>query len=373
MKEEAMTEPQAAKKEKFTIHFPEDRAQDWSTLAYLTLQKKFFKMGSVIQEAFGVEFEKLKTSNAITDPVKSISFWGLPESEEKVKKTLAALMTDFDARSYFNREGVQKITKEINEGGHFTPASAAFNREAANGNEPQQGHKREATEAQKNMENLITQNSLVFGIGPAGTGKTYVAMKMGVEALKSGKVKKLLLARPAAEAGEKIGFLPGSQEDKLAPYMRPLYDELDKAFGRAKWKKMMENGDIEVTPVGYMRGRTFNDAFIVVDEAQNMTKEQIEMAATRIGFNSKMVVTGDPNQIDLSPKSLSYLMPFVGIMRGEKGVGIQEFSVEDCVRSEISQTIVNAIQNKQGPQAPQPLENKTAKPNSKVPAVLRKM
>ncbi len=335
--------------ERVEIKLPSAREQEWSTLAFLALKKKYTKIGQVIEEAFGIQFETPTSTNCVMNPIRSIAFEGDPAVQAKVETVLNVLLEDInrppEARRHLNRAAVTEIVTQVNETGTYVPK--VFVPVIANGNAPATaGTKREATQAQIDFEDQIRKNDMSFGMGPAGTGKTYVAMKLGVEALKTNKVKKLLLARPATEAGENIGFLPGTQEDKLAPYMRPLYDELDKAFGRSAWKKMMESGQIEVVPVGFMRGRTFDDAFIVIDEAQNLTQEQLDMAATRIGYNSKMVITGDPNQIDLKPKSLSALVDFVEILRGEPGVGIQHFAGADCVRSRMAQTIVDAIERK---------------------------
>lgn len=358
-------DPQIRKKEKFEITLPSERSRDWSTLAHIVLVKKE-SLARTLEEVFGVTFEAPASKDHVGQPITKITFWGQADSEEKIMKTLQVLMDDFKERKYFSKMAVADIARQIDETGTFV--RAAFNKQAANNNNlPSKKPVIEATENQKGLEKAIDENKLTFAIGPAGTGKTYVAMKKAIEALKSGKVKTILLARPAQETGKSLGFLPGNQIEKLDPYMRPFYDELDEAFGKGKYKQMIENHTIELVPIGFMRGRTFRDAFIIIDEAQNLTDEEVIMAATRIGFGSQMVITGDPNQIDLSPKSLSGLMGFARDMQGEPGVGRQDFSEDDCVRSEIAQTIINALKRKRPPAPEKSLENEKYAPVTKNP------
>jgi phosphate starvation-inducible protein PhoH len=215
------------------------------------------------------------------------------------------------------------------------------------------------TEKQAELAKLIDDSDLVFAVGPAGTGKTHVAVMKAIAALKEKKISKIMITRPAQEAGERLGYLPGTQDDKMAPYMRPIYDEFDKAFG-PEWKKMMEMGVIEIAPLGFMRGRTFTDAFIIVDEAQNCSREQTKMYLTRIGENCKMVVTGDPNQVDLMKPEDSGLIWAASRLRGKPYVGVLEFDPADVMRSRIVKVIVEAldetnevrIDSKPGIQAP---------------------
>ena len=188
----------------------------------------------------------------------------------------------------------------------------------------------------------IKKNTVVFGIGPAGTGKTYLAMAMAVNAFRKNEVNKIILTRPAIEAGEKLGFLPGDLQSKVDPYLRPLYDALFEIMGPENFEKNMEKGLIEVAPLAYMRGRTLNNAFIVLDEAQNTTAPQMKMFLTRIGFNSKVVVTGDLTQVDLPHQELSGLKHAMKILEGVEGIGFTYLSQKDVVRHPIVQRIVEA-------------------------------
>ncbi len=273
----------------------------------------------------------------------TLKFSGTPESASRVKRAFAMLSGMVSTNAYIDKNAIRKVAAEVNPPAGMTAAFKAANQNAP-GTKASGGAFQAKTEAQGKLAELIDNNDLIFAVGPAGTGKTHVAVVKAITALKEGKVKKILLARPAAEAGEKIGYLPGDANAKLAPYMRPIYDELDKAFGNGKYKSMMENGTIEIVPLGYMRGRTFEDAFIIVDEAQNTTIDQMKMALTRIGNNSKMVVTGDPTQIDLEHKE-SGLMFAVERLRGKESVGVQEFEGGDVMRSKIVMTVVSAFED----------------------------
>jgi phosphate starvation-inducible PhoH-like protein len=186
------------------------------------------------------------------------------------------------------------------------------------------------------------KNDLVFAIGPAGTGKTFVAIALAVRALKNKEVRKIILSRPAVEAGEKLGFLPGEMKDKLDPYLQPLYDALQDMLPAAKLKEYMENNVIQIAPLAFMRGRTLNDAVIILDEAQNTTTHQIKMFLTRLGMNAKMVVTGDVTQIDLPPTATSGLIQAMHILKGVDGIGKVEFNKKDIVRHKLVQRIVEA-------------------------------
>ena len=188
----------------------------------------------------------------------------------------------------------------------------------------------------------IKRDTVVFGIGPAGTGKTYLAMAMAVNAFRKNEVSKIILTRPAIEAGEKLGFLPGDLQSKVDPYLRPLYDALFEIMGPENFEKNMEKGLIEVAPLAYMRGRTLNNAFIVLDEAQNTTAPQMKMFLTRIGFNSKVVVTGDLTQVDLPHQEMSGLKHAMKILDGVEGIGFTYLSQKDVVRHPIVQRIVEA-------------------------------
>lgn len=198
------------------------------------------------------------------------------------------------------------------------------------------------TLGQKKYIELINQNDITFGIGPAGTGKTYLAVAMAVSAFKKDEVSRIVLTRPAVEAGESLGFLPGDLKDKVDPYLRPLYDALFDMLGGERVNKFLERGTIEVAPLAFMRGRTLDNAFIILDEAQNTTPEQMKMFLTRLGFGSKAVVTGDITQTDLPDKKRSGLVQATTILENIKGIGKIELTEKDVVRHELVQRIIKA-------------------------------
>lgn len=200
------------------------------------------------------------------------------------------------------------------------------------------------TRTQKDYIDAIRQFDMVFGIGPAGTGKTYLAMAMAVSALVQGKASRIILTRPAVEAGETLGFLPGDLAEKVDPYLRPLYDALHDMMRFEKAAGLMEQGVIEVAPLAFMRGRTLNDAFVILDEAQNTTSEQMNMFLTRIGFNSKAVITGDVTQTDLPDGKMSGLVETKDILQGISGIRFVFFSKADVVRHRLVQDIINAYE-----------------------------
>jgi phosphate starvation-inducible PhoH-like protein len=238
-------------------------------------------------------------------------------------KTAAELVVDdptVDLRDYFAKDG---------------PAAA---RQA-------QGTRRRVNPKSPNQKKYletIEQNDIVLGVGPAGTGKTYLAMAQAVSYLMAKKVSRIILARPAVEAGEKLGFLPGDLQEKVNPYLRPLYDALYDMMDTDKASRLVERGTIEVAPLAFMRGRTLNDAFVILDEAQNTTSEQMKMFLTRLGFGSKAVVTGDITQIDLPNPKLSGLVEALKIVREVEGIGIIYFDDKDVVRHKLVQQIVKA-------------------------------
>ena len=200
------------------------------------------------------------------------------------------------------------------------------------------------TLGQWNYIDAIRRNAITIGIGPAGTGKTYLAVALAVKALKNKEVERIILTRPAVEAGEKLGFLPGDMQDKVDPYLRPLYDALYDMLGNETFQKYVTRGTIEVAPLAYMRGRTLNDAFIILDEAQNTTPEQMKMFLTRFGFGSKMVITGDVTQIDLPGGKKSGLKQAAYILRNTPGIGIVNFGESDVVRHEIVGAVIRAYE-----------------------------
>ncbi|SFT49360.1 phosphate starvation-inducible protein PhoH [Selenomonas sp. GACV-9] len=203
-------------------------------------------------------------------------------------------------------------------------------------------HVRPKTLGQRLYLDTIRHNSITFGIGPAGTGKTYLAVVMAVAAMRNKEVNKIILTRPAVEAGERLGFLPGDLQDKVDPYLRPLYDALQDILGQDTYQKFMAKGIIEIAPLAYMRGRTLEDAFIILDEAQNTTDKQMKMFLTRLGFGSRMVVTGDLGQVDLPRGVTSGLREAAQVLDGVKGVGIVRLAPMDVIRHEVVTRIVEA-------------------------------
>ncbi|GEK58748.1 phosphate starvation-inducible protein PhoH [Marinococcus halophilus] len=204
------------------------------------------------------------------------------------------------------------------------------------------------TLGQKEYIDQIRRKDMIFGVGPAGTGKTYLAVVMAVNALKEGRVKRIVLTRPAVEAGESLGFLPGDLKEKVDPYLRPLYDALHNIFGAEHTQRLMERGTIEVAPLAYMRGRTLDDAFVILDEAQNTTKEQIKMFLTRLGFGSKMIVNGDLTQIDLPKGQQSGLKVAARILRSIDHIGFVYLEATDVVRHTLVQQILDAYEQEEG-------------------------
>lgn len=200
------------------------------------------------------------------------------------------------------------------------------------------------TPNQQKLVDAFNENDLTFALGPAGTGKTYVAIALAVRALKNKEVRKIILSRPAVEAGERLGFLPGDMKDKIDPYLQPLYDALEDMIPPLKLKEYMDTNIIQIAPLAFMRGRTLNDAVIVLDEAQNTTTHQIKMFLTRLGMNAKMIITGDATQIDLPRSTASGLMHALRVLKNVKGIGKVEFGKKDIVRHALVQRIVEAYE-----------------------------
>ena len=203
---------------------------------------------------------------------------------------------------------------------------------------------RAKTENQQMLVKAYNKQDLMFVVGPAGTGKTYTAIALAVKALKNKEVRRLILSRPAVEAGEKLGFLPGDMKEKIAPYLRPLYDALEEMIQPARLKEMLEDGTIQIAPLAFMRGRTLSDAVVILDEAQNTTSAQIKMFLTRMGFNTKMIVTGDCTQIDLPVAQRSGLEEAMRILKGVKGISLIEMNKKDIVRNPLVTRIVDAYE-----------------------------
>jgi len=219
------------------------------------------------------------------------------------------------------------------------------------------------------MEEIETHD-MAFGIGPGGTGKTYIAVAMAVSALLTKQVNRIILARPAVEAGERLGFLPGTLQQKIDPYMRPLYDALYDMLDADKLERFLEKGIIEVAPLAFMRGRTLNDSFVILDEAQNTTSEQMKMFLTRLGFNSKAVITGDVTQIDLPMGKKSGLVEALEVCGRIPGIGVIQFGEKDVVRHNLVQQIIRAYEEHDGTQPQRSSNGKTAakEPGSETPA-----
>lgn len=201
------------------------------------------------------------------------------------------------------------------------------------------------TLGQRQYVDFIRKRDIVFGVGPAGTGKTYLAVAMAVMALRRGDVKRIVLTRPAVEAGENLGFLPGDLQEKVDPYLRPLYDALYDVYGLEQVQRALERGNIEIAPLAYMRGRTLDDSFVILDEAQNTTPEQMKMFLTRLGFGSKMVITGDVTQIDLPSGRQSGLIEATRILRDIREIAFQFFSEQDVVRHHLVRKIIEAYES----------------------------
>jgi phosphate starvation-inducible PhoH-like protein len=222
-----------------------------------------------------------------------------------------------------------------------------------------------------NQQKLVKDfdtNDLLFAIGPAGSGKTYTAIALAVRSLKNREIKKIILSRPAVEAGEKLGFLPGDMKEKIDPYLQPLYDALQDMITPLKLKEYMENGTIQIAPLAFMRGRTLSDAIVILDEAQNTTTMQIKMFLTRMGLNAKMIVTGDMTQIDLPYAQKSGLIDALEVLKNVKGIAKVEFDVKDIVRHKLVQRIVEAYEKR----AKEPLPPKGEKENAKQEVLILK-
>ena len=269
----------------------------------------------------------------------SLAVTGAPEETAAVRALVGELV-------FLHRQGAKPTTHEVTYGAQLVKAGRTEELHAlfsevllvtAKGKEV-----RAKTTGQRDYLEKIRRNAVTLGVGPAGTGKTYLAVVMAVAALRSRAVSRIILTRPAVEAGEHLGFLPGDLTEKINPYLRPLYDALQDLLGTEAYQKMMSRGLIEVAPLAYIRGRTLEDAFIILDEAQNTTGAQMKMFLTRLGFGSRMVVTGDLEQIDLPRGTVSGLKQACRILKGVKGVGIITLAPVDIIRHEVVTRIVEA-------------------------------
>ncbi len=261
------------------------------------------------------------------------------EAIEKAEKILTELMSALEAGEILDKQKVQYIISLVGEGVSYRESRVSSDVICFT-------HKgkplKPKTLGQKNYVQSIRRKDIVFGVGPAGTGKTYIAVAMAINAYKNKEVQKIILARPAVEAGERLGFLPGDLQDKVDPYLRPLYDALYDVLGRDAALRLKEKEVIEVVPLAYMRGRTLDNSFIILDEAQNTTREQMKMFLTRMGFGSKVVVTGDITQIDLPRGKKSGLVEALRVLKNIRDIDICHLKDTDVVRHELVKKIINA-------------------------------
>jgi len=286
----------------------------------------------LIERELGVEF-------ALRD--NSLKIKGKDESVEKAKELIRELMSQVHQGYTPEAEDVQFALKKIKEGKE-SDLDKYFSMVILT--TPRGKKIIPRTEGQKAYVEAMKENEVVFGIGPAGTGKTYLAVAMAVASLEKGEVLRIILTRPTVEAGEKLGFLPGRLEEKIEPYLRPLYDALYEMMPAEKFHSYLDRGIIEIAPLAYMRGRTLNDAFIILDEGQNTTYEQMKMFLTRLGFGSKVVITGDITQIDLPPAKTSGLVEVQSLFNDIKGIKTVYLTQKDVVRHRLVQEIVKAYE-----------------------------
>ena len=287
------------------------------------------------------EIEK-KYSVTITSHGSGIKVKGEPENVLGAVKTIECLLTMINKGEQITKQNVDYAASLVKDGeddkiGNLLSADCVCITAGGKPIKPK-------TLGQRKYVEAIKKNTITIGVGPAGTGKTYLAVAEAVSAFRSKQVNRIILTRPAVEAGERLGFLPGDLQQKIDPYLRPLYDALFDMFGAEAFARMVERGDIEVAPLAYMRGRTLDDSFIILDEAQNTTSEQMKMFLTRLGFNSKAVVTGDITQIDLPDGKKSGLKDAVKILKGIEDIAICNLSDRDVVRHRLVQEIIKAYE-----------------------------
>ena len=266
---------------------------------------------------------------------------GEPEDVMRAVKTVQGLLTMLDHGEALNEQSIRYVIDLVSEGNEDKIGALSGDCICITSKGRPVKPK---TLGQKQYIESIKQNTIVFGIGPAGTGKTYLAVAMAVKAFRAHEINKIILTRPAVEAGEKLGFLPGDLQNKVDPYLRPLYDALNDMMGAESYQRLLERGAVEVAPLAYMRGRTLNDAFIILDEAQNTTSEQMKMFLTRMGMGSKMIITGDVTQIDLPAGRKSGLVEALEVLKGVEDIGMVRLSHRDVVRHELVQAIVKAYE-----------------------------
>lgn len=266
---------------------------------------------------------------------------GEPENVSKAVKAVNGLLSLLNKGENLTEQNVRYVISLVDDGNEDKLSSMATDCVCITSKGKPVKPK---TLGQKKYTESIKNNTIVLGVGPAGTGKTYLAVAMAVNAFRAKEVNRIILTRPAVEAGEKLGFLPGDLQSKVDPYLRPLYDALFDMLGAENFQKYQERGNIEVAPLAYMRGRTLDDSFIILDEAQNTTPEQMKMFLTRMGFNSKVVVTGDVTQIDLPDGKRSGLVEVTKILKNIDGIDIVRFNEKDVVRHKLVQDIIKAYE-----------------------------
>ena len=298
---------------------------------------------TTLRKFSGYQDVNLKTLEKISDVRINlrgnlITLKGKSEKVKIVVKTIDMLLRKTEAKNNLEEEDIksfysfeQKESSFNNDISIKTPKKSVFPR----------------TEKQKNYVNYLNQNNIVFSLGPAGTGKTYLSVAVAVSKLINGETKKIILSRPAVEAGENLGFLPGDLKEKIDPYLIPLYDSLCELIGFEKMQKKIDDGSIEIAPLAFMRGRTLKDSFVILDEAQNATETQLKMFLTRLGKNTTMVVNGDPSQVDLPSSKSSGLIKSVNILDDIKDIKIIRFEATDVQRHPLVTKIINAYKKNQ--------------------------
>lgn len=294
---------------------------------------------NLIQKAFGVTIFSRGTDVKITGEEAAV------KCGEKAMQSLSKLFFKGEA---INEQSVRYVISMVNDGTESEVESISSDCVCVSYSGKPIKPK---TLGQKKYCDMIRNNTITFGVGPAGTGKTYLAVALAVSAFKAHEIQRIILTRPAVEAGEKLGFLPGDLQNKVDPYLRPLYDALFEMFGQEAFSRHLERGSIEVAPLAYMRGRTLDDSFIILDEAQNTTREQMKMFLTRLGFNSRMVITGDITQIDLPESTRSGLVEALKVLKNVDDIAQNRFSDKDVVRHRLVQDIVKAYENFNGQNA----------------------
>ena len=293
----------------------------------------------MIEKAFDVRISNRSDSADYGD---AIVITGDIDGVEKAQKTLEYLKRMSGAGETIGQESVEYVLSLVKEDADSVPESFCTDVICVtNRGKPIKAK----TIGQRKYVETIKKNTIVLGLGPAGTGKTFLAVAMAVEALRNKSVSRIILTRPAVEAGERLGFLPGDLQSKIDPYLRPLYDALFEMLGPENYARHMERGTIEIAPLAYMRGRTLDDSFIILDEAQNTTMEQMKMFLTRLGYNSKAVVTGDLSQTDLPVGKKSGLSVASKILENIEGIGVFRFTDKDVVRHHLVRKIINAYDN----------------------------